>query len=264
MKLPVFVDPRYHDAVIFGIDGVAADTAETSADRVPVAESTVKLVRQLRAADIETAVVSSDADCSAVVRAADGSDLFAMCIDRSSVPDMADSEGRHLDVLHHVARSLGVAPARCVIVDDDVAGVTAGRDGGFGLVVGVDPAQDGVALLRAGADVVVGDLVEVTVRDGFQRLSATADALLSYSQIAPLADTRQPAVLLDFDGTISEIVNDPDAATLISGADEMLASPGRPLPGRGDQRPKPGRHPVAGRRARALVRRQSRIRAGGS
>ncbi|KUI40926.1 haloacid dehalogenase [Mycobacterium sp. GA-1199] len=224
MKLPVFVDPRYHDAVIFGLDGVVADTAETSADRVPVAESTVNLVRQLRAADIETAVVSSDTDCSAVVRAADGPDLFAMCIDRSSVPDMADSEGRHLDVLHHVARSLGVAPARCVVVDDDVAGVTAGRDGGFGLVVGVDPARDGAALLRAGADVVVGDLVEVTVRDGFQRLSATADALLSYSQIAPLADTRQPAVLLDFDGTISEIVNDPDAATLIAGADEMLAS----------------------------------------
>lgn len=223
MKLPVFVDPRYHDAVIFDLDGVVAETVTTPTDRLPVADSTIKLARQLRSADIETAVVSSD-DRSAIFRAATGSDLFAICIDRSSVPDIPDSGGRHRDALHHVARSLGVAPARCVIVDDDIAGVTAGRDGGFGLVVAVDPAQDGAALLRAGADVVVDDLVEVTVRDGYQRLSATADALLSYSQIAPLADTRQPAVLLDFDGTISEIVNDPDAATLIPGAGEMLKS----------------------------------------
>ena len=27
MKLPVFVDPRYHDAVIFDLDGVVTDTA---------------------------------------------------------------------------------------------------------------------------------------------------------------------------------------------------------------------------------------------
>ncbi|HEX2810417.1 MAG TPA: hypothetical protein VHN80_29975, partial [Kineosporiaceae bacterium] len=49
---------------------------------------------------------------------------------------------------------------------DALAGVEAGRAGGFGLVVGVDRLGDGTgkhaqALLAHGADVVVGDLSEI-------------------------------------------------------------------------------------------------------
>jgi alpha,alpha-trehalose phosphorylase len=56
---------------------------------------------------------------------------------------------------------LGVSPARAVVVEDALAGVQAGRAGGFGLVVGVDREGGGDALRAHGADVVVTDLAEL-------------------------------------------------------------------------------------------------------
>jgi hypothetical protein len=48
-----------------------------------------------------------------------------------------------------------------VVVEDALAGVEAGRRGGFGLVVGVDGAGHGQELLAHGADVVVPDLTGI-------------------------------------------------------------------------------------------------------
>ena len=41
---------------------------------------------------------------------------------------------------------MGVAPARAAVVEDALAGVEAGRRGGFGLVVGVDRGDQAAAL----------------------------------------------------------------------------------------------------------------------
>jgi beta-phosphoglucomutase-like phosphatase (HAD superfamily) len=49
------------------------------------------------------------------------------------------------------------------VFEDALAGVEAGRAGGFGLVVGVDRVGHAGALREHGADVVVSDLVELTV-----------------------------------------------------------------------------------------------------
>jgi beta-phosphoglucomutase-like phosphatase (HAD superfamily) len=51
-------------------------------------------------------------------------------------------------------------------VEDALAGVEAGRRGGFALVIGVDRSDRGAELLTAGAGVVVRDLVEVGVATG--------------------------------------------------------------------------------------------------
>ena len=47
------------------------------------------------------------------------------------------------------------------MVEDALAGVEAGRAGGFGLVVGVDRSDVGAALRQHGADIVVTDLAEL-------------------------------------------------------------------------------------------------------
>ncbi|WP_433271950.1 HAD family hydrolase [Actinosynnema sp. CS-041913] len=59
------------------------------------------------------------------------------------------------------ARLLGVEPARAAVFEDALAGVQAGRAGGFGYVVGVDRAGQRDALRENGADVVVEDLAEL-------------------------------------------------------------------------------------------------------
>lgn len=114
------------------------------------------------------------------------------------------------------AERLTVRPGRCVVVAADEAGVEAARAGGFALVIGVDRAGHGDAL--HGADAVVADLRDVTVRTGDRRMSELPDALGSLDDLA----ARRPAVFFDFDGTLSDIVNDPDTAAPVAGAAEAL------------------------------------------
>jgi len=61
------------------------------------------------------------------------------------------------------ARRLGIDPCRSVVVEDALAGVEAGRRGGFAVVVGVDRSSRAEELFRAGADIVVGDLGELVL-----------------------------------------------------------------------------------------------------
>lgn len=56
------------------------------------------------------------------------------------------------------AKELGAEPARAVVLEDALAGVESGRNGHFGLVVGVDRANQADALRAHGADIVVTDL----------------------------------------------------------------------------------------------------------
>jgi trehalose 6-phosphate phosphatase len=118
------------------------------------------------------------------------------------------------------AGRLGVRPGRCAVVALDAAAVTAARDGGFALVIGVDPTEQH-EYLSLGADTVVADMSEIAVRTGDLRMSQLPDAL----QALRLADglfARPPAVFFDFDGTLSDIVDDPDAARPVAGATEAL------------------------------------------
>ncbi|HTX98308.1 MAG TPA: trehalose-phosphatase [Mycobacterium sp.] len=119
--------------------------------------------------------------------------------------------------LLEAANGLGVRPGRCVVVADEPAIIQAARAGGFALVIGVDAAG------RRGldADAVVADLGEVTVRTGDRRMSQLPDASEALDGPDGLA-TRRPAVFFDFDGTLSDIVNDPDAARPVAGATEAL------------------------------------------
>ena len=59
------------------------------------------------------------------------------------------------------AKKLGVDPNRAVVVEDAISGVIAGSSGNFGLVIGVDRANQAQKLKEYGADVVVDDLDQV-------------------------------------------------------------------------------------------------------
>ena len=305
MKLPVTVDPRYHDAVLFDLDGVVTDTAslhdaawktmfdeflahrpasakenhspfssddyrrfvdgkprydgvadflasrgielprgepfdrgadtvcglgnrkrevflQLVADGVPVFESTVALVRKLRAAGVGTAIYSSSRNCERVLKAAGIADLFSVRVDGVVADELGLPGKPDPAVLHEAARRVGASAQRSVVVEDAEAGVAAGRSGGFALVIGVDRTGHGADLLQHGADVVVGDLAEVAVRTGNKRMSAIANALQSYGQVIGVAGVRRLMVALDYDGTLSPIVSDPGAARLVDGAAEAL------------------------------------------
>jgi alpha,alpha-trehalase len=124
-------------------------------------EGSVALVRRLRDEGIKTAVVSSSNNCEAVLRAAGIAGLFDAVVDGGVAVRLGLPGKPAPDTFLEAARRLGVEPDRAVVVEDALAGVQAGRDGGFGLVIGVNREGDAAALRDGGADLVVSDLGEI-------------------------------------------------------------------------------------------------------
>ena len=137
--------------------------AEVREHGVKTFPSTVELIHQLRAAAIRVGLMSSSKNTAMVLDVTGTTDLFEVRVD-GVVAEEVGLPGKPDPAMYlETARRLGVAAARSVVVEDALSGVEAGRRGEFGLVIGVDRLGQAAELARAGADVVVDDLAEVSV-----------------------------------------------------------------------------------------------------
>lgn len=121
-------------------------------------------VAYLRAAvdaGLRRAVVSASANCKEVVAAAGLTDLLEVRVDGLTARREKLRGKPHPDTFLAAAQRLGVTPAEAAVFEDALAGVAAGRAGGFGLVIGVDRVGQADALRRHGADIVVRDLADL-------------------------------------------------------------------------------------------------------
>ena len=209
MKLPVTIDPRYHDAVLFDLGGALSCEA-------PLFGAIVELAGKLRDIDVAAAAYSANPRCQKTLKDAGVDELIRGGGARGP------SEPLDTAALGQAAAWLGVSPQRCVIVENSVPGVVAAREGGFALVIGIADADAGEALARHGADVVLADLADVAVRTEHVRCSSLPNAIESYGQLIGIVGARESMLFLDYDGTLSPIVSDPDAAQLVDGAAEAL------------------------------------------
>jgi beta-phosphoglucomutase family hydrolase len=124
-------------------------------------EGSVAFVRHLRMHEIKTAVVSASSNCESVLTSAGIADVFDVRVDGEVAARLKLAGKPAPDTFLKAAEELGVAPNRAVVVEDAISGVQAGRDGGFGLVIGVDRKGDPESLWANGADIVVNDLAEI-------------------------------------------------------------------------------------------------------
>ena len=130
-------------------------------DGVKVYEGSVRYVRAVRDAGLRRAVVSASANCREVLQAAGIEDLFEVRID-GIVVEQQHLKGKPApDTFLAAAEQLGATPGEAAVFEDALAGVEAGRAGGFGFVVGVDRTGQREALKEHGADTVVSDLAEL-------------------------------------------------------------------------------------------------------
>jgi beta-phosphoglucomutase-like phosphatase (HAD superfamily) len=133
-------------------------------DGVEVFEDSVRYVRAARDRGLHRAVVSSSANTAQVLAITGLADLFEARIDGLVAQE------RHLagkpapDMFLAGAEALGLGPGEAAVFEDALAGVEAGRAGGFAVVVGVDRVGQAAALRAHGADIVVGDLAELLER----------------------------------------------------------------------------------------------------
>lgn len=214
---PATIDRRYHDAVIFDLDTlVITDPASL---RVRASASTVPLLRRLRREGIATAAYSATGDCAHALYEAGIEELVSVTYGETHT---TTEIGRAAPT--QLATRLGVRPDRCVVISDDPSGADIASYEGFSLVIGLDQSRRDGELPSNWADSVIGNLAEIAVRRGGADLTTIPDALEVFSQVKELVLGRPIVVFLDFDGTLSDIVERPDTAILIKGAAKALES----------------------------------------
>ena len=130
-------------------------------DGVAAYEGSVRFLAATRDSGLECALVTSSENATVVLRAAGLEHAFAATVDGAVARELGLAGKPAPDVFLEAARRLAVPPAHAAVFEDALAGVTAGREGRFGLVVGVDRAAQRDQLLEAGADIVVDDLAEL-------------------------------------------------------------------------------------------------------
>jgi alpha,alpha-trehalase len=173
---------------------------------------------------LKTAVVSSSRNCTAVLETAGIDGLFDAKVDGIYAAKLNLKGKPYPDTFLEAARLLGVTPGRSVVFEDAVPGVQAGRNGKFGLVVGVDRAHHADDLRRNGADIVVTQLTEIKVSDAppaVRQIDALPSALQHVSELVKSGQRRRLVFFLDYDGTLTQIVDRPELAIL---SDEMRAT----------------------------------------
>lgn len=130
-------------------------------DGVTVFEGSRRYLEAVSAAGLAVAVVSSSSNTREVLELT-GLDHFVnvrvdgVTLRTDQIPGKPAPDSFLL-----AARLLDTAPGAAAVFEDALAGVEAGRAGGFGIVVGVDRLGQADALRSHGADIVVTDLAEL-------------------------------------------------------------------------------------------------------
>jgi len=186
---------------------------------VKVYDSTVSLIRKLKDEGVTTAIVSSSKNCSAVLEAAGITDLFDTQVD-GVVSEQLNLPGKpRPDIFLEAARRLGVQPEDGCAVEDALSGVEAAYQGEFRYVIGLDRQNQSQRLREQGADMVVHDLVELEKK---QRTAWLTSALAGLEDIVHRLEDRQRGIFLDYDGTLTPIVERPENAVLSEEMRETL------------------------------------------
>jgi beta-phosphoglucomutase family hydrolase len=128
---------------------------------VEVFSSSRRYLEAARKAGLRRVVVSSSANTAEILRVTGLAHLVEGWIDGLAIATQGLKGKPAPDSFLAGARCVGVEPVRAAVFEDALAGVAAGRAGGFGFVVGVDRTGQADALREHGADIVVSDLAEL-------------------------------------------------------------------------------------------------------
>jgi alpha,alpha-trehalase len=201
--------------------------ASLEEEGVEVYGCAVALIHRLRRAGFRTAVVSASKNCALILQRAGLADLFDARVDGVEAERLGLDGKPDPETFLEAARRLGVEPGRAAVLEDAIAGVTAGSRGRFGLVIGVDRDAQTEALSKAGADQVFQDLCRIEVTGAEERVPPPLE---EPAWISDRLAEKRPALFLDYDGTLTPIVARPEDARLAEGMRRTLEDAARTMP----------------------------------
>lgn len=154
-------DPALDTVCGLGNRKNAEFTAELEEHGVAPYPGSLRFLTAAIDAGYEVAVVSSSANARSVLETAGILDRFEVVVDGAVAREDGLAGKPAPDTYLDAATRFGLTAAQCVVVEDATSGVEAGRNGAFGLVVGVDRGAGADALRAHGADLVVSDLADL-------------------------------------------------------------------------------------------------------
>jgi trehalose 6-phosphate phosphatase len=191
-------------------------------DGAEVYEDAVAKIRRWREQGMKTAIVSSSKNCKMIIEQAGIADLFDVRVD-GLVSEQRGLKGKpQPDIFLEAAKELDALPENSIVFEDAISGVQAGQAGFFGLVVGVSRFSNAQELKDNGADICINTFEELDldsneeVRKYFK--ASTPMVFSKESDIFERLKNKKPAFFLDYDGTLTPIVQRPEDAVL---SDEM-------------------------------------------
>ena len=220
---------------------------------VDVYPTTIQFIKELKEAGIPSGVISSSKNGRHILQSAGIENLFQTRVDGEVSAQLKLRGKPEGDVFVVAAYNLGAHPGKAVVVEDAISGVQAGRNGGFGLVIGLARKDNEDALLQNGADIAMKDISEIDLQwiekwfhkkpkplfkfwEKAERVldepSPCVQGLDESWQINPdeiririnpcyfrsgksvFFGEARPAFFLDYDGTLSPIVDRPELAVM--------------------------------------------------
>jgi len=128
---------------------------------VEVYDSTLTLIKDLKTQGICVGVASSSKNCQYVLQSAGLEEFFETRVDGVVSAELGLKGKPQPDIFVRAAANMGADPAVSVVVEDAVSGVQAGRNGSFGLVIGIAREKNEKELKENGADVVIKDFAGI-------------------------------------------------------------------------------------------------------
>jgi trehalose-phosphatase len=208
-----------------------------------VFDSTITLIKQLKEKGIKIGVASSSKNCQPILESVQLEYLFDTRVDGIISAEL-DLKGKpEGDIFVTAAKNLGTLPENSVVIEDASSGVEAGRNGGFGLVIGVARENNKESLAKYGADLVVPDLAEIDIQiinDWFHKKPKSFFQCYNSIDQAPeifpkehlknkkiyinpsyqrtgksvIETDKKLVFFLDYDGTLTPIVGSPELAII--------------------------------------------------
>ncbi|MBD3421359.1 MAG: HAD-IA family hydrolase [Chitinivibrionales bacterium] len=123
-----------------------------------VYDSTVERIKQLIEAGVKVAMASSSKNATLILQSLGMDSLFESMVDGIVSAQLGLKGKPEGDIFVTAAENVGGEPASSIVFEDATSGVAAGKNGGFGLVLGIAREDNIDELYANGADKVVTDL----------------------------------------------------------------------------------------------------------